>query len=86
MVVAPRHAVACSRALTNTARQVDAFFLYYPKRLGQVLFVDAPWAFKPGWEMVKPWLKKYAGLVRFVSRGEVRREYFAPGTCPADFQ
>ncbi len=66
--------------------QVDAFFLYYPKRLGQVLFVDAPWAFKPGWEVVKPWLKKYAALVRFVSREEVRREYFKPGTCPADFR
>ena len=27
---------------------VDIFFTYYPKRLGQVLFVDAPWIFKPG--------------------------------------
>lgn len=65
--------------------QVDAFFLYYPKRLGQVLFVDAPWGFKPGWEMVKPWLQKYAALVRFVSREELRQEFFTPETCPADF-
>ena len=33
---------------------VDIFFTYYPKRLSQVLFVEAPWAFKPGWEMIKP--------------------------------
>lgn len=65
--------------------EVDAFFLYYPKRLGQVLFVDAPWAFKPGWEMVKPWLKKYAALVRFVSREELQNEFFTPETCPEDF-
>lgn len=64
---------------------VDVFFSYYPKRLSQVLFVDAPWVFKPGWEMVKPWLKKYAALVRFVSVDEVRREFFTPPNLPADF-
>lgn len=64
---------------------VDIFFTYYPKRLGQVLFVDAPWIFKPGWEMMKPWLKKYAALVRFVSAEEVRREYFTNETVPEDF-
>jgi len=64
---------------------VDIFFTYYPKRLGQVLFVDAPWIFKPGWEMMKPWLKKYAALVRFVSAEEVRREYFTNETVPDDF-
>jgi hypothetical protein len=64
---------------------VDIFFTYYPKRLSQVLFVDAPWVFKPGWEMVKPWLRKYAALVRFVSAEEARREYFTPGTVPEDF-
>jgi hypothetical protein len=64
---------------------VDIFFTYYPKRLSQVLFVDAPWVFKPGWEMVKPWLKKYAALVRFVSAEEARREYFSPTTVPEDF-
>lgn len=25
-----------------------------PQRLSQVLFVDAPWVFKPGWEIVRP--------------------------------
>jgi hypothetical protein len=64
---------------------IDIFFTYYPKRLSQVLFVDAPWIFKPGWEMMKPWLKKYAALVRFVSADEVRKEYFTPDTVPADF-
>lgn len=24
------------------------------QRLSQVLFVEAPWVFKPGWEIVKP--------------------------------
>ncbi|KAL4423541.1 hypothetical protein ABPG77_006564 [Micractinium sp. CCAP 211/92] len=65
---------------------VDIFFLYYPKRLSQVLFVDAPWVFKPGWEIVRPWLKKYAALVRFAGADDVRREYFTPETVPEDFQ
>ena len=29
--------------------QVDIFFTYYPKRLGQVVMVDAPFIFKPGY-------------------------------------
>jgi hypothetical protein len=66
--------------------QVDVFFLYYPKRLGQVLFVDAPWGFRPGWELVKPWLQKYAALVRFVSVRELREEFFTPETLPEDFR
>jgi hypothetical protein len=65
--------------------QVDVFFLYYPKRLGQVLLVDAPWGFEPGWQLVKPWLQKYAALVRFVSTKEVAEQYFIPSTVPADF-
>ncbi len=64
---------------------IDIFFTYYPKRLGQVLFVDAPWIFKPGWEVMKPWLKKYAALVRFVSADEVRTDYFTSETVPGDF-
>lgn len=40
------------------------FFKYYPKRLGQVLFVDAPFIFQPGWSMIKPLVGKYAALVR----------------------
>lgn len=63
---------------------VDVFFLYYPKRLGQVLMLDAPWGFQPGWEVVKPWLKKYAALVRFVTREELRNEFFTPETCPEE--
>ncbi|CAL5221135.1 g3271 [Coccomyxa viridis] len=65
---------------------VDVFFSYYPKRLGQVLMVDAPWGFNAGWSVVKPWLKKYAALVSFVSREELRRQYFTPETCPEDFK
>lgn len=65
---------------------VDIFFTYYPKRLGQVLFVDAPWIFQPGWEIVKPWLKKYSALVRFVKRDQLLIEYFTPETEPADFK
>jgi hypothetical protein len=64
---------------------VDVFFTYYPKRLSQVLLVEAPWVFKPGWEMVRPWLKKYQALVRFVSAEQVRKEYFTPETVPEDF-
>ena len=66
--------------------QVDVFFSYYPKRLGQVLMVDAPWGFSAGWSVVKPWLKKYAALVSFVSREELVRQYFTPETCPEDFR
>ncbi len=47
--------------------------------------LDAPWGFQPGWEVVKPWLKKYAALVRFVSREELRKEFFTPETCPEEF-
>ncbi|GAB4815000.1 hypothetical protein N2152v2_002046 [Parachlorella kessleri] len=49
---------------------VDCFFIYYPKRLSQVLLVDAPWVFRPGWEVVRPWLGKYSALVRFVTADE----------------
>ena len=64
---------------------VDACFLYYPRRLGAVLFVDAPWAFKPVWAVVKPLLRKYGALVRFVSADEVRTVYFAEGQAPPGF-
>ena len=75
------------RPLTvSPAMQVDIFFTYYPKRLGRVLFVDAPWMFQPGWEIVKPWLKKYAALVQFVDRKQLREAYFTPETVPEDFR
>ena len=64
---------------------VDACFLYYPRRLGAVLFVDAPWAFKPVWAVVKPLLRKYGALVRFVSAKEVKEVYFAEGEAPPGF-
>ncbi|KAL6007089.1 hypothetical protein ACLOJK_032585 [Asimina triloba] len=41
---------------------IDVFYTYYPKRLGQVLFMDAPFVFQPIWQLVKPWLKSYASL------------------------
>lgn len=43
--------------------QVEAFFEYYPRRVAQVLFVDAPWVFYPAWEVIKPAMRKYAALV-----------------------
>lgn len=48
--------------------QFDAFYYYYPRRLGQVLFVDAPFIFKPFWQLVKPLLKSYASLVSISPR------------------
>lgn len=64
----------------------DVFYYYYPKRLGQVLFVEAPFVFKPIWQLVKPMLKSYASLVRFCSVEEVRKEYFTEATVPASFR
>lgn len=68
------------------AFMVEAFFEYYPRRVGQVLFVDAPWVFYPAWEVIKPLMRKYKALVRFVSVDEVRREFFTPATLPPDFK
>ncbi|XP_047940268.1 CRAL-TRIO domain-containing protein C3H8.02-like isoform X2 [Salvia hispanica] len=64
----------------------DAFYCYYPRRLGQVLFVDAPFIFKPFWQLVKPLLKSYASLVRFCSAKEVKEEYFTADTIPTSFR
>ncbi|KAG0616232.1 hypothetical protein M758_5G100300 [Ceratodon purpureus] len=65
---------------------IDMFFKYYPKRLGQVLFVDAPFIFQPGWSMIKPLVGKYAALVRFCSAEDVRNDYFTPDTIPKTFK
>lgn len=46
--------------------QFDVFYNYYPRRLGQVLFVDAPFVFKPIWQLAKPLLKSYASLVSII--------------------
>ncbi|XP_060204607.1 CRAL-TRIO domain-containing protein C365.01 [Lycium barbarum] len=64
----------------------DVFYYYYPRRLGQVLFVEAPFVFKPLWQLVKPMLKQYASLARFCSGKEVREEYFTEETVPASFR
>ncbi|KAF6155222.1 hypothetical protein GIB67_019748 [Kingdonia uniflora] len=64
----------------------DAFYYYYPKRLEQVLFVDAPFVFLPLWQLVKPLLRSYASLVRFCSAEDVRKEYFTETTVPEDFR
>ena len=50
---------------------VDLFFVYYPKRIGQVVFVNAPWLFRPVWAGIAPGLGKYARLVSFVDEGEL---------------
>lgn len=64
---------------------VDACFLYYPRRLGAVLFVDAPWAFRPVWAVVKPLLRKYGALVRFVSAADVVAAFDDDSLAPKDF-
>ncbi|XP_031404732.1 CRAL-TRIO domain-containing protein C3H8.02 isoform X2 [Punica granatum] len=64
----------------------DAFYYYYPRRLGQVLFVDAPFLFKPIWQLAKPLLKSYASLVKFCSVETVKSEYFTEETLPAGFR
>lgn len=64
---------------------IDCFFTYYPKRVSQVLMVDAPWIFQPTYQLVKPMLGKYSALVRFVTRKELAVEYFTPETLPEEF-
>ncbi|KAK8478805.1 hypothetical protein V6N11_025413 [Hibiscus sabdariffa] len=64
----------------------DVFYYYYPKRLGEVLFVEAPFIFQPIWQMTKPLLKSYASMVKFCSVETVRKEYFTEATVPAIFR
>ena len=52
--------------------------------MSEVLLVDAPWAFRPPWEAIKPLLRKYAALVRFAERHDAAA-LFAPGDAPPDF-
>lgn len=54
--------------LSCRCSQIEAFIFYYPKRLTQVLFVDAPWVFQPVWTVIKPMLRKYGALVRAVGK------------------
>eukprot|EP00798_Chlamydomonas_sp_ICE-L_P025636 gene25636-11294_t len=65
---------------------IDAFFEYYPRRVGQVLFVEAPWVFIPAWEAIKPLMRKYSALVRFVSCDELSKEFFTPERMPSEFK
>lgn len=51
-----------------------------------MLLVDAPWIFKAPWEVIKPLLRKYQALVRFVSRKELQQEYFATESLPPLFR
>lgn len=64
---------------------VDACFTYYPRRLGAVLFVDAPWAFRPVWAVVRPLLRKYGALVRFVSAADVVAAFGDAALAPREF-
>ncbi|KAK9119776.1 hypothetical protein Scep_017869 [Stephania cephalantha] len=64
----------------------EVLYCYYPRRLGHVLYVDAPFIFMPLWQLVKPLLKSYASLVRFCSAETVRKEYFIETTVPDAFR
>ena len=46
--VSKAQSLCCSVVDSVYRLQVDIFFTYYPKRLGQVVMVDAPFMFKPG--------------------------------------
>ena len=52
--------------------------------VSEVLLVDAPWAFRPLWEGIKPLLRKYSQLVRFADRRDAAA-LFAPGDAPPEF-
>jgi CRAL/TRIO domain len=63
---------------------IEAFFIYYPKRAGEVLMVDAPWIFMQPYNMMQPLLGKYSRLIRFIEACELR-SYFQPAAMPQDF-
>ena len=50
----------------------QAIFDYFPKRVSQVLLVDAPMFFKPMWSTAKPLLGTYGDIATFVNRREAR--------------
>jgi hypothetical protein len=64
---------------------IEAFQVMYAGRAAQIVLVDAPYLFKWPWEMLKPLLRKYAGLVRFVSRAQLAADFFTPDTLPPAF-
>ncbi|CAI9094935.1 OLC1v1030770C1 [Oldenlandia corymbosa var. corymbosa] len=47
-----------------------------------LLSKDAPFIFKPIWQLVKPALRSYASLVKFCSAKTAINEYFTLGTVP----
>ena len=61
---------------------LDVFREYYPKRLSQVAAIDAPWAFKPVWAILKPIIGKYSSVVQFVKAKDVIAN-FKEGEAPA---
>ncbi|MFS8001531.1 putative CRAL-TRIO lipid binding domain-containing protein [Helianthus anomalus] len=67
-------------------QKFDVLCYYYPSRLGQVLFVEAPFVFQPIWQLAKPLVKSYASLVRFCSADDMRKEYFTESTLPESFR
>lgn len=77
---------SCHTSTTAIVAQIEAFFKYYPRRVGQVLLVESPWLFKPLWQVLKPLMGKYSALVRFVSVDDLKKEFFTPETLPAEFK
>eukprot|EP01023_Acetabularia_acetabulum_P008056 TRINITY_DN13501_c0_g1_i5.p1 TRINITY_DN13501_c0_g1~~TRINITY_DN13501_c0_g1_i5.p1 ORF type:complete len:273 (-),score=42.62 TRINITY_DN13501_c0_g1_i5:150-968(-) len=61
---------------------VDLLFVYYPKRVGRVIVVDAPWVFKPVWQLIKPMLRKYSELVEFGSLTDVWKRFDSMDQVP----
>lgn len=57
---------------------IDLFFVYYPRRIGVVYFVNVPFFFNAVWSAIAPSLSKYASLVRFEDSGSVLRELGIP--------
>ncbi|KAH6825838.1 Sec14p-like phosphatidylinositol transfer family protein [Perilla frutescens var. hirtella] len=64
----------------------DTLYYYYPQRLSEVLFVDTPFMYMPIWQLIKPFLKSYADLVKFCSSKTLVEEYFTLDTVPDDFR
>jgi len=64
---------------------INVFFNYYPRRLDQVLFVEAPLIFRPTWAFVKPLLGQYSRIVSFVSRTQVRSYFNSQKETPNNF-
>ena len=54
---------------------IQCIFDYYPKRISQVLLIEAPFVFKPVWAIIKPLMGKYSSLVKFVKTKEAN-EFF----------